>query len=135
MSMHLVGPQMTTTSYKKRKTKSVTIDNKVAAEFRAYNKQMRRLKLKEKTIDEYIAYIQGKSTHTAKTVKDPMKAGVYTRSSPEVHTNNGVGNGFAKPVMAYSGERKLLGIGTMHKSNMVPIFEQSDAEDIARMRR
>lgn len=135
MSMHLVGPQMTTTSYKKRKAKSVTIDSKIAADFRAYNKQMRRLKLKEKTTEEYVAYIQGKSTHTAKIIKDPMKSGVYTRPSPDVHSENGVGNGFAKAPMVYSGDRKLIGIGTMHKSNMVPIFEQSDAEDIARMRR
>jgi len=35
----------------------------------------------------------------------------------------------------YNGERKLLGIATMHKSNMVPVFAKSDAEDIARMRR
>jgi len=35
----------------------------------------------------------------------------------------------------YSGERKLIGIATMHKSNMVPVFAKSDAEDIARMRR
>ena len=39
--------------------------------------------------------------------------------------------------MQYTGERKLLGIATMHKSNMVPIFEEykQHAIDIARMRR
>jgi hypothetical protein len=39
--------------------------------------------------------------------------------------------------MQYTGERKLLGIATMHKSNMVPIFEEDKqhAIDIARMRR
>jgi hypothetical protein len=35
----------------------------------------------------------------------------------------------------YSGERKLLGIATMHKSNMVPVFDEQDAKDIAKMRR
>ena len=35
----------------------------------------------------------------------------------------------------YSGERKLLGIATMHKSNMVPVFSDADAKDIAKMRR
>jgi len=42
-----------------------------------------------------------------------------------------------KENLQYTGERKLLGIATMHKSNAVPIFE-SDKEhaiDIARMRR
>lgn len=34
----------------------------------------------------------------------------------------------------YTGD-KMLGIGTMHKSNMVPIFKTEDAKDIATMRR
>ena len=42
-----------------------------------------------------------------------------------------------KEKMEYSGERKLIGIATMHKSNAVPIFEhdKDHAKDIARMRR
>jgi hypothetical protein len=40
-----------------------------------------------------------------------------------------------KPSGQYSGERRLLGIATMHKSNMVPVFDEQDAKDIARMRR
>jgi len=38
-------------------------------------------------------------------------------------------------VNVYSGERKLLGIATMHKSNMVPVFSKEDAESISKMRR
>lgn len=34
----------------------------------------------------------------------------------------------------YTGT-KVLGIGTMHKSNMVPIFAEEEAKDIATMRR
>ena len=34
----------------------------------------------------------------------------------------------------YTGN-KILGIGTMHKSNAVPIFSDEEAQDIARMRR
>ena len=42
-----------------------------------------------------------------------------------------------KESLQYAGERKLLGIATMHKSNAVPIFEsdKEHAVDIARMRR
>ncbi len=42
-----------------------------------------------------------------------------------------------KESMAYTGERKLVGIATMHKSNAVPIFEsdKEHAKDIAKMRR
>jgi hypothetical protein len=34
----------------------------------------------------------------------------------------------------YTGD-KMLGIGTLHKSNAVPVFSAEDATDIARMRR
>jgi hypothetical protein len=42
--------------------------------------------------------------------------------------------------MQYTGERKLLGIAAMHKSNLVPVFEEDNggrqyAEDLAHMRR
>ena len=40
-----------------------------------------------------------------------------------------------KEEMTYSGERKLVGIATMHKSNAVPIARKQDAVDISRMRR
>jgi hypothetical protein len=35
----------------------------------------------------------------------------------------------------YSGERRLLGIACMHKSNLVPIFEKKDLVEIGKMRR
>jgi ABC-type oligopeptide transport system ATPase subunit len=42
-----------------------------------------------------------------------------------------------KEPMVYTGERQLLGIATMHKSNMVPVFadDTNYAKDLARMRR
>jgi hypothetical protein len=47
-----------------------------------------------------------------------------------------------KQPMVYTGERKLIGIATMHKSNMVPVFADDDdktgkrqATEIAKMRR
>ena len=42
-----------------------------------------------------------------------------------------------KEPMQYTGERKLLGIAAMHKSNLVPVFEEDEnyAKDLANMRR
>lgn len=64
-------------------------------------------------------------------------SGYVVRETP--HYPSRSTGGFApctkKEPMVYSGERKLLGIATMHKSNMVPVFEEQDAKDIARMRR
>lgn len=46
-------------------------------------------------------------------------------------------NGIAREQMVYSGERKLLGVAVMHKSNIVPVFadKKEHARDIAQMRR
>ena len=46
-----------------------------------------------------------------------------------------VGTGNKKQQMQYSGERRLLGIGMMHKSNLVPIWDKEGAEEISTMRR
>jgi len=46
-----------------------------------------------------------------------------------------VGTGNKKQQMQYSGERRLLGIGMMHKSNLVPIWDREGAEEISTMRR
>jgi hypothetical protein len=40
----------------------------------------------------------------------------------------------SKPSPQYSGT-KILGIGTLHKSNAVPVFSNEEAIDISRMRR
>jgi hypothetical protein len=39
-----------------------------------------------------------------------------------------------KQSQKYTGD-KILGIGTMHKSNAVPIFSGEQAQDISKMRR
>lgn len=38
------------------------------------------------------------------------------------------------PDKVYTGD-KIIGIGTMHKSNAVPVFSDASAQDIAKMRR
>lgn len=52
-----------------------------------------------------------------------------------------VNGGYQQKPQHYSGERKLIGIATMHKSNQVPVFADDTAEgrekatEISRMRR
>lgn len=48
--------------------------------------------------------------------------------------NSGDGIASSKPRMQYTGT-KMLGIGTLHKSNAVPVFSDDEAKDMARMRR
>lgn len=58
----------------------------------------------------------------------------YRKKYPSL-SNNVAGNTARKESPVYSGERKLLGIATMHKSNMVPVFSSEEATEISRMRR
>lgn len=59
----------------------------------------------------------------------------YDRSIPSLSTH--AGNTNRKDIPKYTGERKLLGVAAMHKSNLVPIFadNQEAAVEVARMRR
>jgi len=57
------------------------------------------------------------------------------KTENKIPTSDYVGNGFRKATKQYTGD-ELAGIGTLHKSNMVPIRKDSnDAKEIARMRR
>ena len=56
----------------------------------------------------------------------------YPKCSDKIPVSGGT---YKKEQLIYSGERRLLGIATMHKSNMVPVFDEEDAKDIAKMRR
>ena len=44
------------------------------------------------------------------------------------------GNATLAPAKVYTGS-EMIGIGQLHKSNAIPIFKKSDAEDLAKMRR
>lgn len=57
------------------------------------------------------------------------------KSLPPTSDTIPTGVAILKEPNVYSGEQKLIGIATMHKSNMVPVFSQKSAEEISRMRR
>jgi hypothetical protein len=59
--------------------------------------------------------------------------GRETKSFPSLGSNGGVAT---KPVntLHYTGS-KMKGIGTLHKSNAVPVFTDEEARDQANMRR
>jgi len=61
---------------------------------------------------------------------------VYIRETPYYPSMETHGGSCTKPVngKVYTGD-KMLGIGTLHKSNAVPIFNAEDALDQAKMRR
>ena len=127
--MHL-APGLTTTRTKKRKNKPLTqkaIDEYTVA-WRKHNKDCRKRHLHD---------FQFEISHTSE--KPEVKRKVEIKKIPS-HAAS-IGNCFKAEPKEYSGERKLVGIATMHKSNMVPVFEDEDgdarkeATEIAHMRR
>ena len=58
-----------------------------------------------------------------------------SNTSEGTHKHTEWDPGTKKQVMRYSGKRRLLGIATLHKSNLVPVFEKDDLEAIGKMRR
>ena len=123
--MHLVRG-MTTTNFKKRKTK---------------NKSKKQLEADAK----HEKWLRKMNAHPDQIKENKKKnAGVSIRSIPDyrsvgnsIPTSDVIPGGSTAPAerQIYSGERRLLGVATMHKSNMVPVFDSKDAKDIARMRR
>ena len=83
---------------------------------------------------------QGLDTYTLKQKSKKFKGYEIPKyeSDPQ-HPKCGdkipVNGGNKREEMKYSGKRKLIGIGLMHKSNLVPIWDEEGAKEISTMRR
>jgi len=119
--MHLLGPWMTTTKYNSKKKK---------------NKSERELKAKA----EHKKYLMKMGAHSSQRTKANTNSG---NSVPDYKSHQGTvtcsnnikGSTAKKHENFYTGD-ELVGIGMLHKSNMVPVRKDSnDAKEIARMRR
>lgn len=140
--MHLVGPYMTTTNYKKRKQKKPTQSqmSRYEQEMKAYNKRMRQINAhnQQMTLDEYIDYVHGKRTANKRerTFEPYTPPKSVHRETPHIPSlGPGVGVATRKESPRYTGDL-IVGIATMHKSNAVPVMRGTDqAKDIAQMRR
>lgn len=140
MSMHMIkGVQVHGKSHKKRKKLDM---KKVEIEWRQYNKDMRRKNMHSLQFDElqdYVDYISGNFKIKKKEFV-PYEASPSsnrnTKSYPSLKTSDTIPTGStARPERKeYSGDY-IIGIATMHKSNLVPVGRGSDPKDYATMRR
>lgn len=59
----------------------------------------------------------------------------YIRQTPKIPSKgNGIGVATKSAEKVYTGT-KMIGIGTLHKSNAVPVFTDDEAKEMASMRR
>ena len=113
--------QILHTSFKKRKAKKPNAKQReLDASWEALKKKYEPKKPVAKSKDEGFTYSLGKPAgrETPKIPSLPFTAGACTKAPDKVYTGTAI-----------------KGIGTMHKSNAVPIFTDEQAVEIATMRR
>jgi hypothetical protein len=134
MTMHLVGPWLTTTGKKKGKKKfrNADVANRARKNAESWQAFLDKWGVKEdvKTTGKPVQ----KSTWMGPTVNsrvvvDPRR---LTNHIPSLDTGKGIA--VKKEVTQYTGTA-MLGIGQLHKSNAIPVFSKEDAVDISKMRR
>ena len=147
MTMHLARG-LTTLNTKKRKAKKRKPDSHYVEGWRKQNKFYKQSNIPMMTLTEYIDYVHGvyKPKQEPRAVQTPWHySGPQVRETehvPSLNSKSGMGTATKKPSMQYTGERRLVGIDMMHKSNLVPVFADDDdktgskqATEIAQMRR
>jgi len=130
MTMHLEGPWLSTTGKKKGKKKFASAEHKRKAE--QLDESWKEL---QKKWGIEVEEKKRKRAMTSEVWKPDTKS--YTRYGTDVkHPSLPFTGGPCPkvPDKVYTGTM-IKGIGTMHKSNAVPVFSNEEAEDIAKMRR
>jgi hypothetical protein len=130
MTMHLEGPWLSTTGKKKGKFKWISAQAKRQHE--ELEQSWKNLKAKYQIEKEEKKKQQGLKSPTLVYSLKPPPGRSTTANLKSV--DSGVGNAVKKTAPVYTGD-KIVGIGTMHKSNAVPIFSDSQAKEISSMRR
>jgi len=130
MAFHLEGPWLTTTGKKKGPRKWASADAKRKAEL--LREDWERLKQANNITSEKKTRARDMKGNLADTYTVKMPPG---RETPYIASKDTGWVACTKPKdQEYTGT-KVKGIGTMHKSNAVPIFSDEEAVDISRMRR
>lgn len=127
--MHLEGPWLSTTGKKKGKQKFRNAEQ--ARKARELEESWKALQKKWGAEAEERKRKRGLEAPTM----SPVVNKPYRRETAQINSLPFTAGVCAKaPEKVYTGD-KILGIGTMHKSNAVPIFSDQDAKDISKMRR
>lgn len=133
MSMHLLGPAYNNTNGKKRKSKMTTAKHtKLALDWMEDTRRDKKLGIKPKTFEEYVAYRKG--NYKPKLRGTPAPKYETSDHRQKYPSQQEIGVAFAKAPNTYTGTL-VKGIATMHKSNAVPIISDEQAIEVARMRR
>jgi hypothetical protein len=137
--MHLEGPWLTTTGKKKGPKKWASSEAKAHAERLA-----REWRDREAEWKKLAPKFSARNNSAKSSVVEPKRTTPLVSSGPKIPPGretppiHSVDTGWVacvKPAdKEYTGT-KVKGIGTMHKSNAVPVFSDEEAVEISTMRR
>jgi len=130
MTMHLEGPWLSTTGKRKGKVKYRSAEQK---------RQALQLEQDWRDLKTRLGAEEQERKRTQGLNAKPLQ---YTLSAPPGRSmtthikshDSGLGNAHKKDTPVYTGGN-IVGIGTLHKSNAVPIFSDREAKEISSMRR
>ena len=131
MTMHLEGPWLNTTGKKKGPKRWASAEAKKLAQQRQAEWNRKLIQFEKLTPK----FSTGPYNSPKKSIKDfvpKIPPGRETVTIPSQDT------GWVPCVKVHDQEytgTKIKGIGTMHKSNAVPVFSDEEAKDISSMRR
>jgi hypothetical protein len=131
MAFHLEGPWLSTTGKKRGPKKWASADAKRQA-------QNRQIEWNRKLVEfDQMAprFSTGPYNAPKKTMQDFLPKTPPGRETAHVPSQD---TGWIPCVRVQDTEytgTKVKGIGTMHKSNAVPVFSDQEAQDISKMRR
>ena len=138
MTMHLIKVVCTLSTRKPKQKITKAKQAQLEQDFKEYNKFLKSKHMAKITFEEYVDQVFGRVT------KEKKKTETFVSSTPTTYRVNTYASVTStkstdscakKESMVYTGEQKLLGIATLHKSCLQPIFDAEYAKDVARMRR
>ena len=121
--MHLLPPLFTTTKTSKKKPKK----------WASSEQKPKQMEL-ESSWNDMMKKYPPLATSKKIVKKEPTTLLSNKRTTDHIPSIDTGGFAARKDTPKYTGT-KLIGIATMHKSNLVPIFDHESAKDVARMRR
>jgi hypothetical protein len=127
--MHLEGPWLSMSGKKRGKVKFRNAEE--ARRARELDESWKEL-LKRQGVE-------AEEKKRARALKAPaldykLSAPPGRTTSTHIPSRDTGGNATLAAPKVYTGS-EMIGIGQLHKSNAIPIFKKSDAEDLAKMRR
>lgn len=124
MSMHMAVAALTTTKTTKRQPKK----------WKSSAAKKKAAELEESWKDLLAKHAPKPSKRVVKPLEVQSRYVDESRLSKNIPSRDSGGFSTQKTYKVYTGD-KMIGIAAMHKSNLVPVFNDDAAKDVARMRR